>query len=38
LLAQLAVDPGYQGQGISKTLPAAAFSYAVRAADIIINA
>lgn len=35
LLAQLAVDVDYQGQGISKNLLAAAFSYAVKASNII---
>ncbi|WP_022951493.1 GNAT family N-acetyltransferase [Leucothrix mucor] len=35
LLAQLAVDTTYQGAGISKSLLAAAFSYAVKASNII---
>jgi GNAT superfamily N-acetyltransferase len=35
LLAQLAVDTSHQGTGLSKSLLAAAFSYAVKASDII---
>lgn len=35
LLAQLAVDNAHQGKGLAKTLLAAAFSYSVKASDII---
>ena len=35
LLAQLAVDSSHQGKGLAKTLLAAAFSYSVKASDII---